>query len=201
MLLHFYVEELSAEAALVELVPRILPADEFEYDYDIFPFQGKASLLRNLPNRLKAYRHRSDDWRVIVLVDRDADDCQKLKAELDAIVRDSELKTRTESPTRFHVLNRIAIEELEAWFFGDVEALVTAYPRVDASLGQKSAYRDPDAIKGGTWEHLEKLLAFYHPGGLEKIRAAGEISRHMQPDRNRSKSFQVFRDGLRGIFA
>lgn len=45
MLLHFYVEEPSAEAALIELVPRILPADEFEYDYDIFPFQGKESLF------------------------------------------------------------------------------------------------------------------------------------------------------------
>lgn len=79
--------------------------------------------------------------------------------------------------------------------------LVAAYPRVDANLSQKSAYRDPDAIKGGTWERLEDLLASYHPGGLEKIRAAGEIARQMQPDRNRSKRFQVFCEGLRSMFA
>ena len=41
--------------------------------------------------------------------------------------------------------------------------------------------------------------AKYHPGGLEKIRAAREISNHMDPDRNRSRSFQVFRDALRSI--
>ena len=41
--------------------------------------------------------------------------------------------------------------------------------------------------------------AKYHPGGLEKIRAAREISNHMDPDRNRSRSFQVFRDALRNI--
>jgi hypothetical protein len=114
MLLHFYVEELSAEAALIELLPRILPAGEYDYDYDIFPFQGKPSLLRKLPDRLRAYRHRSDDWRVIVLVDRDADDCLALKKHLDDIAHDAGLQTRTASPGRFQVLNRIAIEELEA---------------------------------------------------------------------------------------
>jgi hypothetical protein len=199
MLLHFFVEEESAEAALIELVPRILSG--YAFDYDIFPFQGKADLLKKLPNRLKAYRHRpGDDWRVIVLVDRDSEDCVRLKEQLDAVAQGAELTPRSHSPTRFQVLNRIAIEELEAWFFGDVEALVAAYPRVDAHLGQQAAYRDPDAIVGGTWERLESVLATYHPGGLEKIRAAQEIAAHMQPERNRSKSFQVFRDALLGLF-
>jgi hypothetical protein len=199
MLLHFYVEEPSAEAALIELVPRIL--DGHSFDFDIFPFQGKPALLRHLPNRLKAYRHRTDDdWCVIVLVDRDNDDCLKLKQQLEQFALESKLTTRTSSPQKFHVVNRIAIEELEAWFFGDVEALVKAYPKVDPHLANMKAYRDPDAINGGTWEQLEKQLAFYHPGGLEKIRAATEIARHMQPKRNRSKSFQVFRDALLGLF-
>lgn len=50
----------------------------------------------------------------------------------------------------FQVLNRLAIEELEAWFFGDVAALHSAYPRVPSTLGRRSRYRDPDAIRGGT---------------------------------------------------
>ena len=97
---------------------------------------------------------------------------------------------------------RIAIEELEAWFFGDIPALKTAYPKIPASLTQKAPYRDPDNINGGTWEQPEKVLMEYgyHPGGLEKIRAAKEISEHMDPETKRSKSFQVFRDGLRSIF-
>lgn len=198
MLLHFYVEEPSAEALLIELVPRILI--EYEFEFEVFAFQGKDALLRHLPNRLKAYQHRTDDWRVIVLVDRDNDDCKQLKLQLEDYAREAGLTTLTASPQHFQVINRIAIEELEAWFFGDIEALAAAYPRVDRHLGKQADYRDSDAIKGGTWERLEKVLSYYHPGGLEKIRAAEEISKHMQPDRNRSKSFQVFRDALIALF-
>jgi len=95
-------------------------------------------------------------------------------------------------------LNRISIEELEAWFFGDVEALHGAYPKIPLSLATRLKYHNPDAIQGGTWEELEKELqrkGYFH-GGLAKIEAAKAISAHMDPARNRSKSFQVFRDGL-----
>ncbi|MEB3342658.1 MAG: DUF4276 family protein [Okeania sp.] len=86
------------------------------------------------------------------------------------------------------------IEELEAWFFGDIPALTKAYPKVSKSLSQNAKYRDPDDIKGGTWEALEKVLQGkgYHQGGLEKLRAARDISPHMNPTENTSKSFQVF---------
>jgi hypothetical protein len=33
-------------------------------------------------------------------------------------------------------LNRIAVEELEAWFFGDIEALRAVYPKLSATLGR-----------------------------------------------------------------
>jgi hypothetical protein len=199
MLLHFYVEEPSVEAALIYLVPLIL--QDYTFEYDIFPFQGKASLLRHLPDRLKAYRYHPGDWRVIVLLDRDSQDCRVVKQELEAISCDAGLNTLTTSREHYQVINRIAIEELEAWFFGDVEALVAAYPRINPNLGKKAPYRDPDAIKGGTWEKLESELLYYHPGGLEKIRAAEEIAQYMNPARNRSKSFQVFRDALVDIFS
>ncbi|WP_394356700.1 DUF4276 family protein [Candidatus Methanocrinis alkalitolerans] len=73
--------------------------------------------------------------------------------------------------------------------------------RIPRSLETRSKYRDPDAIQGGTWEELEKELqrkGYFH-GGLAKIEAAKAISAHMDPDQNRSKSFQVFRDGLRDM--
>ncbi len=95
-------------------------------------------------------------------------------------------------------MNRIAVEELEAWFFGDVQALRAAYPRISPTLAQRAKFRDSDAITGGTWEALERELqrVGYFAGGLSKITAAREISLHMDPARNRSKSFQVFREGL-----
>lgn len=90
-------------------------------------------------------------------------------------------------------MNRIAIEELEAWFFGDIQALRAAYPRLSANLGQRERYRDPDAIPGGTWECLERELrqVGYHKGGLQKIALARDVARHMQPERNRSQSSRL----------
>jgi hypothetical protein len=96
------------------------------------------------------------------------------------------------------VVNRIAVEELEAWFFGDATAIMQAYPGIPASLPQKAKYREPDAIAGGTWEALERVLqrAGYFKGGLAKIEAARSIARKMDPQQNRSISFRCFRDAL-----
>lgn len=161
MLLEFYVEEPSAEAALIHLVPRILLHQTFEFE--IYTFQGKSDLLRKLPNRLKAYRYwQREDWCVLVLVDRDSEDCRQLKHKPEGFARDAGLITPAikQPANRLQVINRIAIEELEAWFCGDVEAIRTAYPRIPANLGQQAPYREPDAIKGGTWEKLEQILQY-----------------------------------------
>jgi hypothetical protein len=134
------------------------------------------------------------------LVDADEGDCREIKAKLENAIIKAKLKTKSAARpgSLFQVLNRLAIEELEAWFFGDIEALNAAYPRISLSLGNRARYRDPDAILGGTWEALERELkrVGYFPAGLNKISAAREISRFMIPERNRSKSFQVFRQGL-----
>lgn len=201
MHIEFLVEEVSTETALYHLVPRIVGD---AVDFVVHPYQGKLDLLNKLPARLKGYHAwLPADWRIVVLIDRDDDDCQKLKASLEEVARSAGLTTRSAvgDGAQFQVLNRLAIEELEAWFFGDIDALRAAYPRVPATLATKAKYRDPDAITGGTWEALERELqqAKYFPGGLEKITAAREISRHMQPDRNRSRSFQGFQQGLREL--
>jgi hypothetical protein len=152
-------------------------------------------------NLYAAWITRADTY----LVDRDDDDCLALKAEMGQIAAAAGLPTAMAAPAsrRVHVLNRIAVEELEAWFFGDVPALCAAYPRVPVSLGQKAKYRDPDAVLGGTWEALENVLQAggYHQGGLAKVAAATEIAQHMKMDVNRSRSFQVFRDGVRRLVA
>lgn len=88
------------------------------------------------------------------------------------------------------------MEELEAWFFGDVEALRKAYPRVSKTCHNRPKYQDPDAIPGGTWEALGHLLARYHRDFLPKKVVAQNIAPHMEPSRNRSRSFQVFVEGL-----
>ncbi len=157
-----------------------------------------------MPDRFKGYKQwlqwLLDDFRIVVLIDEDREDCIKLKQKLEDIAVDVGLVTKTAAGTDrpFQVLNRLVIEELEAWFFGDVEAICAAYPRISPSLAQQAKYRNPDAVKGGTWEALERELKKkgYHPGGLNKLMAAREISQHMNPERNSSHSFQVFRDAL-----
>jgi hypothetical protein len=192
------VEEASAEAALRNLMPLILGDAA---TFSVHPFQGKQNLLSALPARLRGYsKWLPPDWRIVVMIDADRTDCREQKEQLERIARDVGLSTRSHvrSGQTFQVLNRLAVEELEAWFFGDLEALRAVYPRVPSSLGSRAPYRDCDAIRGGTWEALERVLqkSGYHGGGLGKVQAAREISAHMDPVRNRSRSFQAFRRGL-----
>ena len=164
--------------------------------------------LRNCPNysnnlsaRLNGYRWIPDDWRIIVLVDKDRDDCRELKAKLESAAHEANFVTKSNATQNgtFQVVNRLTIEELEAWFFGDIEALHAAYPRVSKNLQSQAKYRNPDAIKGGTYETLERLLIQknYFKGRIPKPMVAQNIARHMEPSRNRSKSFWVFVEGLK----
>lgn len=116
----FLVEELSAEAALLNLVPKILGASA---SFEIHPYQCKNDLLSKLPQVMRAYaKSLPDDWRIVVLVDEDRSNCISLKDRLENAAKDAGLITHTMSDkasscSRFQVLNRIAVEELEAWFF------------------------------------------------------------------------------------
>ena len=195
----FFVEEVSTEAALLNLIPKIL---EVEHTFAIHPFQGKPDLLANLPARLRAYRTwLPKDWRIVVLIDEDREDCKTLKEQLEKAAKQAGLVTRTskKGQSPFQVLNRLAIEELEAWFFGDVLAVKAAYTRVLATLSKKAKYRDPDSIVGGTWEALERELkkAGYYPTGMPKIEVSRNVSHYMDVERNRSHSFQIFVNGLK----
>jgi len=201
MHLEFLVEELSAEMALHNLLPKLVCG---EHTYRIITFQGKKDLLIKLPGELRGYRKWIDnDFRIIVLIDRDRQDCHLLKNQLEEISKNANLLTKSKAieNSGFYVLNRIAIEELEAWFFGDHQAIKAAYPRISQTFQNKSQYRNPDQIAGGTWEALERVLkaAGYFKFGYRKTEAAVNISGYMEPLRNRSKSFQVFWSGIAGI--
>ncbi|MGB8298311.1 MAG: DUF4276 family protein [Polyangia bacterium] len=190
------VEEPSMEAALRALLPKIIGTLSFE----IHPYQGKHDLLGSLHARLLAYKAWIPaTWRIVVVMDRDDDDCDKLKARLDQMAAAAGLVTRSKARGKpYAVVTRLAIEELEAWYFGDWDAVREAYPRVPATIPAQAKYREPDAIAGGTWEAFERVLqkAGYFKLGLAKIEAARTIAANMAPGRNRSRSFQVLREAL-----
>ena len=136
------VEEPSMEMALEQLLPRMLAGADFQ----IIRFQCKDDLLKNLPDRLRGYSQwLPANWVILVLVDRDDDDCRVLKQAMEKMAEDARLlsKTLAGHGQPFQVANRIAVEELEAWFFGDWTAVQAAYPRVSASQVSKQGFRDP----------------------------------------------------------
>lgn len=194
--LEILVEEPSANQALSVLLPRIVPGQHV----NIREFHGKDELLRILPALLRSYvaRMRYERLKVIVLLDRDQQDCVALKSRLDDEARNAGLRVTTD-PGTTQVLNRIVIEELEAWYFGDVPALCRVYPRLSPHLAEQARYRDPDAIAGGTWEALERLLRAHGYRQFNKFEAASRIAAEMDVEVNRSRSFQVFRDGIRRL--
>jgi hypothetical protein len=191
------VEEESAEAALNLIMPRLLP----QSDVQIIRFQGKQDLLQNLLARLRGLKSwLPDNWLLLVLVDRDRNDCKNLKQQLETIAKQAGLvsKSAVRRGSRFQVVNRIVIEELESWFFGDWEAVHFAYPKVPSTIPAKQKFRDPDAVVGGTWEALERIFrrAGYFESGLRKIELARSVAPHMEPTRNKSRSFQVFLEAI-----
>ncbi|WP_092003603.1 DUF4276 family protein [Paraburkholderia lycopersici] len=198
----FLVEEPSMEAFLRELLQRMLPA---ACTSEVHPFQGKGDLLAKLDARLRAYAQwLPPDWRLFVIVDRDDDDCGELKRRLEAVAERAGLVSRSRAGAGpWQLVNRIAVEELEAWYFGDWEAVKAEYPCVSADVPQRRGLRDPDAILGGTWEAFERVMQThgYFKEGLPKIDTARRIAAHMSPEANRSPSFQAFRVALADALA
>jgi hypothetical protein len=192
--LEILVEEPSAEAFLNALLPRLLPSNR---TFVVHPFQGKRDLLHKLGARLRAYaKWLPADWRIIVLLDRDDADCRKLKKEMESIARDSGVRAKSSSARDWQLVNRI--EELEAWYFGDWQGVRAVYPKVPATIPSRAAFRDSDAIHGGTWEAFERILQKhgYFEGGLRKTEAARAIGSILDPARCSSPSFAQFRDAI-----
>ena len=202
--LYLHVEERSMEACLDTLRPRFdLPAS---VRWKVINHASKQSLLRDLESRLRGYAKQAHhDIRVMVLVDRDEQDCLALKAHLErkAVSAGFATKSQPDAGGRFAVVNRIVVEELEAWLLGDATALCKAFPKLSPTYVSKKAYRDPDAVRGGTAEALLRLLqqAGYYAGAdrLAKIEVAERVAAHMSLDGNRSHSFNQLVSGLRSL--
>ncbi len=190
------------EAFLQSLLPRLLPHDR---TFQVHPFQGKSDLLGKLEARLRGYANwLPENYRIVVVVDRDEEDCRRLKQRLEQISADAGLRSRTATgDDRWQVVNRIAIEELEAWYFGDWQAVRVVYSRVSANVPDRQGFRDPDAIAGGTWEAFERILQRhrYFSTGLRKVEVARALGGVIEPERSTSRSFAVFCQAIAGATA
>ncbi|MGB8499350.1 MAG: DUF4276 family protein [Pantoea agglomerans] len=191
------VEEPSMEAFLRQMLSRLLGESA---TFNVYPYQGKDDLLSKLQSRLQGYSSwLPENWRVVVVVDRDDADCEVLKNKMEQAASNAGLRSRNVGAAEtWQVVNRIAIEELEAWYFGDWDAVRKVYPKVPATIPQKEPYRNPDNIQGGTWEAFERVLqrVGYFKTGLRKMEVARDLGKYMDPAHNCSRSFAVFRDAV-----
>ena len=88
---------------------------------------------------------------------------------------------------------QIVCNELESWYFGDLQAVSLAYGEDFTSLAGKQKYRDPDKMRNVKAE-LRKLIPAYQP-----LSGAKSIAKYMDINNNTSRSFQVFVNGVRKV--
>lgn len=210
--MHFeiLIEDISGKKALEILIPKILNGEQ---SYRIIPYKGighiltdmrnsrdaKGRLLLNkLPNLIQGYG-RSLSYNDIVVVVCDLDrNCQKeFRNELLRVCN----RCNPAPMTQFC----IAVEEMEAWYLGDIPAVKAAFPK--AKSRPLVSYNN-DTICG-TWEVLADAI---YSGGSAKLRQEGyqrigeekskwalQIAPLMDVEENDSPSFCYFRDKLREL--
>ncbi|MDO5081963.1 MAG: DUF4276 family protein [Arachnia propionica] len=197
--LDFLVEGYTMQLFLEQILPRLLPADT---SFDVFNLGGKSEFLKKFPKRLRGHANwlpTNPTHRVVLVVDSDTDDCAEFRENLVAAVHEAGLSITSRTAKQDgQVLPRIAVEMLEAWYFGDPHALAQAYGSTFKNLSQKRGLREPDAIRDPA-RRLENLLSSVpkHKGGLKKIELTTDIAPHIDVENNSSPSFQRFRDGVR----
>jgi hypothetical protein len=172
----FLLEEYSMKVLLEGLLPRLFPRLEFL----CVPHQGKQDLEKSVPRKLRAWQEPG--VRFAVLRDNDGGDCTVLKQRLASLCAEAD---------RPDTLVRIPCQELEAWYFGDPEALATAFDDERLrGLGAKARFRQPDAVDAPS-RALEALIPAF-----QKVSGARRLAPHLDVERSTSRSFQVFVSGV-----
>ncbi|MGB3401802.1 MAG: hypothetical protein WBA77_03860 [Microcoleaceae cyanobacterium] len=215
--MHFeiLIEDISGKTALEILIPKIISNED---TFTIHSYKGigripqglkpssdskKRILLDQIPKLIQGYgktfaAYPSNYPAILIIVcDLDNRCLRDFRRELLDCVDKCEVKPE--------IYFCIAIEEGEAWYLGDINAIKAAYPKAkDAVL--KSYINDSIC---GTWEKLAdavfsggaKSLAQLggQSVGKEKMAWAVKISPHMDININQSPSFCYFRDKLRHL--
>ena len=178
----FFLEELSARALLEGFLPKIVP-DTTRCRFIVF--EGKQDLEKQVVKRMRGYR--VPDACFVILRDKDAEDCRRVKARL---------ITKCTEAMKTDAMVRVACHELESWYLGDLAA-------VEAGLGlsgltrlqHKSPYEKPDDIVAPS-QKLKTIAPSY-----QKVSGSRAIGPHLDPANNRSHSFSVFVNGIQRLVA
>lgn len=212
MHIEFLIEDQSGKRAMEILMPKILAND---ITYRVHSYKGigriqpglkpksgadKRQLLDQLPKLLRGYGNTPFVDAVVVVCDLDDKNKDHFLSELNGVLDYCHPKP----PNTFFFLS---IEEFEAWYLGDLDAIRKAYPHAKNVV--LNGY-DNDSVCG-TWELLAD--AIYKGGhqalskkgwqtvGLQKSIWAETISPHMNVEENKSPSFQYMCTRLKGLIS
>lgn len=203
------VEDSSGMRLLTHLLPRVLGENGERHSWRIHPYKGvgrlppgltpgsdasKRILLDQLPRILRGLGRTSGVDFIVVVLDSDRRNCRDFLQELLGVADSCGVRPKT--------LIRLAVEEIESWYFGDRTALLEAYPKTKMRVLNDYVQ---DSVCG-TWECLADAV---YPGGSTAVKRRGwpvsgelkhewasKIGPLMDPSRNVSPSFNKFRDGL-----
>lgn len=213
MKIEFLVEDKSGGELIYQIMEHYKRENDKEkIEYNILPYKGiggipkrnktalikSEQLLNELPKRLRALQFQylgRADVSIFVIVDNDDKDTAEFYGELNKLAINNMISID-------HVFC-IAVEEMESWLLGDIEAMQKAYPKVkDRILSKHSGYVQ-DSICG-TWEYLADILTQHgvkefkkkyrtvYEIGEKKIEWARTIGAEMDIRNNKSKSFMRF---------
>lgn len=202
------VEDSSGAALMTHLMPKLLGSSAGEHGWRIHDFKGVGripknltlksdarikTLLDKLPKMLEGYG-KSGYEAVLVVVDTDRHDAAAFRRELERLL--------AQCPHAPKTVFGLATEEIEAWYLGDREAVLQAFPRADKKV--LNTYQQ-DAVCG-TWELLADAVVKggsavlkkqgFHTAGEFKHDCANRIGPLMELARNVSPSFQQTRQGF-----
>lgn len=215
--MHFdiLIEDISGKTALEILIPKIISN---ENTFKIHSYKGigripqglkpssdpkKRILLDQIPKLIQGYGNTfagyPAGYPAVLIIICDLDD--RCLSDFRRELLDCVDKCAVKPETYFC----IAIEEGEAWYLGDINAIKTAYPRAkDAVLNSyindsvcDTWEKLADAVFSGGVQSLVKLG--WQAVGKEKMAWASNISPHMNIDINKSPSFCYFREKLRSL--
>jgi len=212
MHIEILVEDASGAKLLEAVLPKLLGEQGSSHSWRVHSYKGigripanlnaggdpaKRILLEQLPRVLRGYGKTPGIDAVVVVLDSDRRTCVGFLSELKGLFVGCYPAPNT--------MFRLAIEELEAWYLGDLEALRAAYPNAKADVLNRYVQ---DSVCS-TWELLADAV---YAGGSGAIKKAGwplpgkikcewaeKIGPLLDPDRNTSPSFGKLRDGLRRL--
>ena len=205
----FHIEDQSSKKAMDNLIPKMLGDG---ITYEIYPYKGigeipknlkpktdasKRMLLDQLPRILRGYGRVPNCGTIVIICDLDDNNKEKRLSELHGVLNVCNPKPK--------VLFCLAIEEFEAWYLGDLDAVRAAYPKAKEKI--LNSYKNDEIC--GTWEvladavyqggHKELKKKGWQAIGKQKSVWAETISPLMNVDNNRSPSFNNMYAQLKDI--